>query len=394
MMMHRLLFISLFLSSSIYALSLETVIQKALEANPSLESINHKIAANKSNINVSNQFDNPVLSLADNNLDKDQAMSRSTITITQKIPYFGKRDSLEGTAIAEEAVLSQNLEKAKVALVNEIKNQAYTIWELEELYKIIKEYEHITKQNIELFESYTATADNQHMGIMSAELTLSDLRIQRATLDAQISTAYAKLSYLAAYKVNNLEQNLVVWDLPSPESFNEALQGNSDLALRDKEILKSKSMEKTAELNNYPDINVLASYAYRENFDNFWTYGIGMTLPIYGTEDDKEEEARILTLSAQSLKEDTQIAVNAEFETAYVQMKSAFRIYHIVQDEALPQIDHMFELTNSSISTGGDLFKYIDILVQKLKLEQKSIAAVGIYNRSMAKIEALSGDIE
>jgi len=392
--MHRLLFISLFLSSSIYALSLETVIQKALEANPSLESINHKIAANKSNINVSNQFDNPVLSLADNNLDKDQAMSRSTITITQKIPYFGKRDSLEGTAIAEEAVLSQNLEKAKVALVNEIKNQAYTIWELEELYKIIKEYEHITKQNIELFESYTATADNQHMGIMSAELTLSDLRIQRATLDAQISTAYAKLSYLAAYKVNNLEQNLVVWDLPSPESFNEALQGNSDLALRDKEILKSKSMEKTAELNNYPDINVLASYAYRENFDNFWTYGIGMTLPIYGTEDDKEEEARILTLSAQSLKEDTQIAVNAEFETAYVQMKSAFRIYHIVQDEALPQIDHMFELTNSSISTGGDLFKYIDILVQKLKLEQKSIAAVGIYNRSMAKIEALSGDIE
>lgn len=153
-------------------------------------------------------------------------------------------------------------------------------------------------------------------------------------------------------------------------------------------------MQKTAELSNYPDINVLASYSYRENFDNFWTYGIGMSLPVYGREDDKEEEARILTLSAQSLKEDTQIEVNAEFETAYVQMKSAYRIYHIVHDEALPQIEHMFELTNSSISTGGDLFKYIDILVQKLKLEQKSIAAVGIYNRSMAKIEALSGEIE
>jgi hypothetical protein len=53
----------------------------------------------------------------------------------------------------------------------------------------------------------------------------------------------------------------------------------------------------------------------------------------------------------------------------------------------------MFELSDSSISTGGELFKYIDILTQKLKLEQKSIAAVANYNRSKAKISALSGEL-
>jgi len=262
----------------------------------------------------------------------------------------------------------------------------------EELYKIIEEYEHITRQNIDLFESYTATSDNQHMGIMSAELTLSDLRIQKATLESQIQTAYTKLSYLAAFMVDDLEIKLVVWDMPGEKSFEEGLLNNKDLSLKQKEVEKNQAMVQKAELNNYPDINVLATYSYREEFDDFFTFGMGMALPIYGTEDYQEEGARALTLSSKSLKEDTKIEVYSEFKMAYVQMKSAYKIYHIVQDEALPQIEHMFELTNSSISTGGDLFKYIDILVQKLKLEQKSIAAVTIYNISMAKIEALSGE--
>lgn len=384
----------LLLSTMLHAINLDAVVAKALEKSPSLEAIQHRLQASRSDTQASTQFSNPVLSLSDNSLDEGQAMSRSTISFQQKLPFYGKRESLEKIALAQEAVLSENLEKAKVALVKAIKEQAYTIWELEELHKTIDEYVHITKQNIGLFESYTAMSDNQHMGIMSAELTLSDLRIQKATLQAKIDTAYAKLSYLAAFKVEDLQIRLVVWDLPDPQSFTQALQSNKDLALRDKELEKTRAIAHTAELDNYPDVNLLAAYDYRKNFDNFWTFGVGVSLPIYGTEDYKEESARALALSAKSAIEDTKTALNAEFQSAYVQMKSAYKIYHIVQDEALPQIEHMFDLTNSSISTGGDLFKYIDILVKKLKLEQKSIAAVAMYNRAMAKIEALSGETE
>ncbi|MDF1880191.1 TolC family protein [Sulfurimonas sp. MAG313] len=392
--MNKYFLLLLLLSPSLFSLGLEEVITRALEKSPSLEAITYRMTASHSTVDSSNQFSNPVISLADNTLPSNQAMSRSTLSLAQKLPYFGKRDSLEKIALAQEGVIGINLEQAKVALVNEIKNQAYGIWELEELYKIIEEYEHVTRQNIGLFESYTATYDNQHMGIMSAELTLSDLKIQGATLEAQIEVAYAKLSYLAAFEINDIELSLVVWDLPLMSTYEEGLLNNKDLSLRNKEISKNQAMTETADLNNYPDVNVLASYAYREKFDNFFTFGIGMSLPIYGTEDYKEEEAKALTLSAISLKEDTKIAIHSDFRTAYAQMKSAFKIYHIVQDDALPQVEHMFELTSSSISTGGDLFKYIDILVQKLKLEQKSIAAVAIYNRSMAKIEALSGETE
>jgi len=391
--MKKLFLLPFLLGSGLYALSLDELILKALEKNPSLESISHKISANKSNIKITDQFANPVLSYTQNSIDDNQAMSQRTVSISQKLPYFGKRDSLKKVALAQEKVLNENLEQAKVSLVNEIKNQAYTIWELEKLYKIIKEYEDLTKQNIDIFESYTSISGNQHMGIMSAELTLSNLKIQKSSLNSKIYSAYAKLSYLAAFEVKDLDIELLVKDIPSIDSLINDLTNNRNLRVREQEIQKSQAIVKTAELNNYPDVNILAGYSYRKNFDNYLTVGLGISLPIYSTEQYKEEEARKLVLFSQSLNEDTKIAINSEFQTTYLQMKSAYEIYHIVHDEAIPQINHMFELTSSSISTGGDLFKYIDILVQKLKLEQKSIVAVANYKRAEAKISALSGEL-
>lgn len=63
-------------------------------------------------------------------------------------------------------------------------------------------------------------------------------------------------------------------------------------------------------------------------------------------------------------------------------------------DDALPQVAHMFELSGTSISIGADLFKYIDVLFQKLDLEQKSIKAVTNYNLANAKIAQLKGEIK
>jgi len=392
--MKSMFLILVFLSASLYAVGLDELIEKALQDNPSLESISHRIAANRSNIESSNQFANPLISYTQDTLDDSEKMHKQTLTISQKLPYFGKRDSLEKVALAQEGVLNENLEQARVTLVQEIKNQAFVVWELERQYEIINDYEDLTRQNIELFESYTSTSDNQHMGIMSAELALTDLRIQKSTLYAQIHSAYAKLSYLSTVEVKQLDLSLSVDEMPSQMQLQEGLANNHSVAIREKEVLQSSAMAQSVELTNYPDVNLIGGYSYRKNFDNYWTFGLGVSLPIYGTEDAKEEEARRLTLASQSLKEDTKVVVSSEFKSAYLEMKSAHEIYHLVHDEALPQVEHMFDLTSSSIATGGDLFKYIDILVQKLKLEQRSITAVADYNQAQAKIAALSGELK
>ena len=390
--MKNLLIGALLLASSLQAMNLSEVIEASLSKSPSLEVINARLAANKQNIDIADQFDNPELLLTKNTIDAAQPMSQSVVTFKQKLPYYSKREKRADVAVAEDKVLQEQLEAAKVKLVERIKNEAYTIWELRELEAIIDEYITLTKQNINLYESYTSVSDNQHMGIMKAELSLSDLEVQKTALDAKIYTAYARLSYLAATKVDSLDIDLKISHKPNLAALKASLENNPDIMIQERQIGKQTAKVKLADINNYPDFTLLAGYAYREKHDNYFNFGLGISLPMYGTEDAKEEEQRALLLARKSQKSDTVLAVNSQIEVYYAQMLASYKIYHIIQDDALPQVAHMFELSSSSISTGSDLFKYIDVLFQKLDLEKKSITAVANYKRSEAQIAALKGE--
>jgi len=380
------------LAGSLQAMSLSEVIEASLSKSPSLEVINARLEANKQNIDIADQFDNPQLLLTKNTIDAAQPMSQSVITFKQKLPYYSKREKRADVAVAEEKVLQEKLGAAQVKLVERIKNEAYTIWELRELEAIIDEYITLTKQNINLYESYTSVSDNQHMGIMKAELSLSDLEVQKTTLDAKIYTAYARLSYLAATKVKSLNIDLKISNKPNLTALKASLNSNPDIMIQEREISKQSAKVELADINNYPDFTLLAGYAYREKHDNYFNFGVGISLPMYGTEDAKEEEQRALLLAKKSQKSDTVLAITSQVEIYYAQMLASYKIYHIIQDAALPQVAHMFQLSSSSISTGSDLFKYIDVLFAKLDLEKKSINAVANYKRSEAQIAALKGE--
>ena len=394
MLSMKTLLIFLLLVLTLNAQNLDEIISSALENSPSLEVINERILANKENISVSDSFSNPEVLILTNTIDSREPMSQSSIRLKQNLPYFGKQEAHKNLALAQGNVLENRLESAKSKLIYLVKIQAYKLWELERVYKIICDYEDLTKQNLELYESYTSTSDNQHMGIMSAELALSDLRIQKSFLLSQISSAYARLSYLSASEISQLDLLLDVEKIEGSSRLKVGLENNRDLLVKDKEIEVVEANLQSVDLDNYPDIALVAGYSYRENFDNYASFGLGLSLPIYGSEDSKSEEARRSVLASRALREDTRLSIEADFQMAYAQMKSAYETYHIINDQALPQLDHMFELINSSVSAGADLFKYIDILIQKLQLEKRSISAMANYNIALAKIEALRGEID
>ncbi len=384
----------LLLSVSLHSQTLSEIIELSLSKSPSLESINSRLEANKYALDIADQFKNPELLITKNSLNTSEKMSQSVATLKQQIPFYGKRSSREKVVSAQDALLEEQLNDAKVTLVERIKNEAYTIWELQKLDNIIEQYIQLTEQNVELYETYTSVDDNQHMGIMKAELSLSDLKIERSTLKAKILAAYARLSYLSASSVESLEITLVMGEKPDLSQTALLLQNNPKLLIKAKEIQKQDAKVALSDLENYPDFNLMGSYAYRENYENYFTLGIGISLPIYGTEDAQTQEQKALKLSIEAQQADTKIALDTELSVYTAQMISSYEIYHIVQDEALPQVAHMFELSSSSISTGGDLFKYIDVLFQKLSLEKKSIIALANYKRSQAKIAQLSGALQ
>jgi len=392
--MNYVLFAVLMFSTMLNALTLDEIISISLSKSPSLKTINARLEANAKSTLIANKFYNPQLMLTKNTLDSSEAMSQTVLTLKQKIPYFSKLDVNREITLRDENILKAKLHKAKAMLIWKIKQEAFIIWKLKESLQIIKEYTHLTKQNIDLYESYISNTTSQHIGIMKAKLSLSELKIKKSSIKAKIYAAYAKLSYLCAFDVNNLQINLQMGSKPNLEHFKNSLINNPNILIEVKKILKEQAKVKVATLNKYPDFNLLVGYAYRENFNNYFNVGFGLNLPIYGVENLKEQRAIAKVLVAKSKMQDTKISINATLKAYYSQMLSSYEIYHIIQDDSLPQVAHMFEISNSSVSTGSDLFKYIDVLFAKLNLEQKSINAVCNYSLANAKISQLSGEIK
>lgn len=372
--------------------NLDELISTALQNNNSLESINAKITAARYAAEQSDNPDNPQLIFTVNTLDSTEKMSQKILTLQQKIPSYGKLDAKKDLAHVQSETLEQQLFMAQVELVAMVKTKAYRIWELNALYELTQKYIALTQQNIQIYESYASISGAQHMGIMKAELSLSDLKIQLSKLHAQMKTEYAALSYLCAKRITQLDIDLKMGKKTELKDLQVYLRRNPKLLVEEKKVQQQNVALKLADLANYPDFMLSAGYAYRENYDNYFNVGVGLTLPIYGSEDLKEEEQRAKLVALQSEQTDIRLSVHSELEVYYAQMSSAYDIYHIVQDEALPKVEHMFELSNASVTTGADLFKYIDVLFTKLSLEKKSINAIAEYYKSEAKIAALTGE--
>ncbi len=381
------------------ATTLDAIIEKALNSHNSLQAIQERLYAEDHQISATRNFANPEISFAINDIQFDditdrgrEAMQTSSVSLKQKFPSFGKRDAATQQSRAQKRVIASTLEEAKVKLVEQIKITAFRIWEVDEELKIIDEYIKVTQHNIELNTAYSSTRSNSHMGIMSAELTLSQLKIKKSRYESIRKGLYAKLGYLAAQPIETLEIDLAVQEPKAIDVYASQLANNRGYAAKAFEVVVAQSNVKVQDLSGNVDPYVKVGYFYRQEFNDYMNVSFGMALPIYGSETDNTEAARKVALSKASASQDYLERLKGELGGIYAQLEDSYDIYRIINDESMPQIEHMFELTSASVKSGQDLFVYIDLLKQKLALDEQLIKATVRFNTTQASLDALIGE--
>ncbi len=394
-------FILLFFPLLVSGASLDSLIDNALKSHTSLEVIKHKLSAVSDEYELTKNFSNPELSLSMSDIQFNDPFDRSlepmqfsAINLKQKIPYFGKRDALSNKVDAKKEKILYSLKDAKVKLIQAIKIKAYTLWQVEEQLRITNEYIRLTHQNIELFTAYNNTDSQSHMSIMSAELSLSQLQIKKSNLNSLKEALLKQLSYLTAQDVTNIE---LFPQIEQPKNIQTYLQSVEANTLYKQKQAYKKELEadvKIKKLQSYVDPVVQVGYFHRQSFEDYLNIGIGFSLPIYGSEDSKQERSRKMMLAQNSEVSDYKNLVISQIYKLYAQLQDSYRVYNIIQKESLPQIEHMFDLSSSAIKNGAELYLYIDMLERKLKLDEQSIKAVASYHKTLASLDALIGEIQ
>ncbi|WP_324171635.1 TolC family protein [Sulfurimonas sp.] len=383
------------------AASLSSLIANATNTHTSLEAMQSRLSAVDNELEITRNFADPELSLSISDIQFNDPTNRSlermqysAINFKQKIPYFGKRDASSKKAQAKKERLTFSLEEAKVTLIKSIKLAAYDIWQVKEQLKITNDYIKLTRQNIELYTSYSTSDTKAHMGIMSAELSLSQLKIKKSKLQSLEVGLYKNISYLSAMNVQSVEMPMKVNAPKKLTHYLDASNENNAYKVKEAKVKEADADIKIKELSGNVDPFVQVGYYHREAFEDYININVGFSLPIYGTQNSKEEESRKISLASSSEAVDFKNSLNSQIGKYYAKLQDSFRVYNIIEKESLPQIQHMFDLTNTAIKSGSDLFIYIDLLAKKLQLDEQSIQAVTAFHKATASLDALVGEMK
>jgi outer membrane protein TolC len=393
------IFIYIFLSLSLLqAQNINQLIDQSLKKHPSLQTIKHRLSAMDDRIQKSRNWSNPELILNMNDIQFSdisnrglEPMQTQSINYKQRFPWFGKIDARESFTRAQKSVLLDSYDIAKVKLAEEIRVTAYTILEIKERIRIVKEYEKLTKQNIALYNAYASTDSMSHADSMSTELLLSRLHIRSERYRAVLDSQKAKLAYLVQRKNVHVSDKLHMNKPNSLAYYLSKLPNNPAYKriLSKGKVANANSDLKALDVN--PDPFVQVGYFNRQEFEDFASISVGFAMPIFGSEKLETEAAKKDALAAKSNALDYHAALESEIRISYAKMKEAYRIYGIIQNDSLPKLQHMFELNEASIESGEDLFTYTNLLEQKLDLDEERTVAKAQYLRSVAKLKSLIG---
>lgn len=396
----RLIFFILLVAGTVQAKSIQQLIDIAIKNHPSLQTIEHRLSAMDDKIEKSQNFSNPDLSLTINDIHFEnptdrtlEPMQYNAINFKQQFPWFGKLDARKTFTQAQKRVMMDSYEAAKTALAEEIRMTAYTMKELEDRISIVNRYKTLAQQNIDLYTAYASAENKSHTDSMSASLMLSKIKIRAERYQMILKSQKAKLKYLVQGKVSTVSDSLKI-KRPKPiGSYLSKIDNNPKFKMKLSERNVADANKAIHDLSVTPDPYVKVGYFNRKEYPDYASVTVGISLPLYGSEKLNSEAARKEALAAQSASLDYRYSLESEITIMYAKLNEAYRIYTILHNESLPQLEHMFELSQSNIQNGGDLFAYTNLLEQKLALEEELVSIKAEYLRTTAKLKSLTGAI-
>lgn len=381
-----------------YCESVDVLIHEALQNNPSLISAQARVEQSRFQKEIAKNFDNPSMQLLVNDIQTQEISNRSiepmqftTLSLQQKLPFAGKRDLRYEDAQAQETYAGLSLSQSKALLASEIKKEVYRLWQIGEEEKIYRNFETIVRQNGELYTALNSAASGRHMGIMASQMDLSQIKIIQADLAQERERSYAALSQLCAKRVEKVETDLKMGSLEPLESYEKELQNNFGYRAKEAQLKAANAQMRQSQLDAYPDVTVQVGYSRREVYNDYWSVGVNIPLPVYGTESVKEQISREKVLERSRDKEAAYLQLEASMRQKYAEMVKSAEVWRVIHDESLPQLNHMFELSEASIRNGEDLFRFTELLKQKLQLELQLSRSVATFYRAQAELDLLVG---
>ncbi len=388
---------------------LNQLIEEALQNNPEISAAEKKWEIFKEKIPQASALEDPMLGLGVVNLPtnysfKEEDMTMKEISISQRVPFYGKRRLMGEMAGKEaEAVFNEIQERAN-RIIKEVKS-AY--FDLSHIYRTTG----VVQRNKRILEDFSKTAETRYsvgegiqQDVLKAHVEISKMVDELIMLGQRKRALEARLNYhLGRPPETQVDEPEEIIFRKHPSAIDElqkvAMEGNPVLRGMKKMIEAKEKAYDLAKREYFPDFNLKFTYGQRENGPDMkrrdmLTGMMEINIPIfYKSKQNRkiaETKADILNWEAQyrSMKNEIFFMITDMAEMSLQRERQ----YELYRTGIIPQASLQVNSAMSAYRVGKvDFLTLLDSQMTLYRYEIEYHQALTEYEKSVANLEAIVG---
>ena len=336
--MKKVVFTSLIFASYLFGTSIENIVQKSLQNNFDIKSLENSIEIANFQIKQAKNWENPMISFKANDimLNKNYLNNQKEygIELSQAIPIGKKLELEESIAKKDKLLKEQTLQDIKLEFESKIYLYSYTILILENRLKLLNEYQKNLNRLEELYTklySYDKVSLNE---ILNTQISNYDLQMKINELQTTKDNLYLSLEQISYEKIDKIDDSLVLKDI-NRQQIEEQLIFHPKIQTLQTTSQKYKDTAQLEDAKKFSSITLALEYMQNKEQD-YANITMSMPLPIYNTENINKLKANLNTNETNN-KLDSQIH-NLRLQTKiYLNNLEQYKTnYKILQEKIVP----------------------------------------------------------
>ena len=336
--MKKVVFTSLIFASSLFGTSIENIVEKSLQNNFDIKSLENSIEIANFQIKQAKNWENPMISFKANDimLNKNYVNNQKEygIELSQAIPIGKKLELEESIAKKDKLLKEQTLQDIKLEFESKIYLYSYTILILENRLKLLNEYQKNLNRLEELYTklySYDKVSLNE---ILNTQISKYDLQMKINELQTTKDNLYLSLEQISYEKIDKIDDSLVLKNI-NKQQIEELLIFHPKIQTLQTTSQKYKDTAQLEDAKKFSSITLALEYMQNKEQD-YANITMSMPLPIYNTENINKLKANLNTNETNN-KLDSQIH-NLRLQTKiYLNNLEQYKTnYKILQEKIVP----------------------------------------------------------
>jgi outer membrane protein TolC len=387
---------------------LSDLIKEALENNPHVMAAYREWQASLEQISQAKGYPDPLLSFAHfgQSIETRLGPQRNKISLSQKIPFFGKLSLKENIATENALIFEVQHTKVVADLILRVKEAFFSLFWFEKAIDLRTGEKEVLGRLAKIAQKKYETGLASQQDVLKAHLEITRLSEKILTLKQGKRTIEAKLNALLDRpttstfgRIGGIEEAHLTLSLE--ELYELARKGRPELKQAQHFILKSEKSIELAKKNNWPDFTLKFEYfdigagstSHPEDGRNAWLGAIGFNIPLWrGKYNAAEAEAALRLTANQKRLEEIKNDTAAQVSEYYEEVKTYRDQLALYKHSLIPQAEQTLKASEVGYLSGKvDFLNLLESERMILQIKIGYFKNLSDLRKSLARLERLVG---